>query len=75
MARGQDIFQGEHRFMEYDYLIKETGKRRMASRAQVFKHLETCGIKISANTFYMLNFPYVSFYSPQTIQCDMHFTH
>ena len=52
MARDQIISQGERWFIEYDYLIKNTGKGRMVSRAQIFKHLETFGIKISVNTFY-----------------------
>ena len=52
MARDQIYSQGERWFILYEYLVKNTGKGRMVSRAQIFDHLETYGIKISANTFY-----------------------
>ena len=52
MAREDGHLQGERWFIEYDYLIKNTGKGRMVSRAQIFQHLENHDIHISLNTFY-----------------------
>ena len=43
---------GERRFLLYNYLIRNTGKGRVATRSQIFAHLKTYDIKISVNTFY-----------------------
>ena len=43
---------GERRFLLYNYLIRNTGKGRVATRKQIFDHLKSYGIEISVNTFY-----------------------
>ena len=44
--------QGQRWFILYNYLIQNTGKGRMVSRAQIFQHLANYDIHISANTLY-----------------------
>jgi predicted DNA-binding transcriptional regulator YafY len=43
---------GERRFLLYNYLIRNTGKGRVATRKQILDHLKGYDIKISVNTFY-----------------------
>lgn len=49
-----DITAGERRFLLYDYLIRNTGKGRVKTPAQISKYLETnYGIeKVNPKTFY-----------------------
>ena len=52
MARDDSYSQGQRWFILYNYLIQNTGKGRMVSRAQIFQHLANYDIHISANTLY-----------------------
>lgn len=52
MRHGKAGSQGERWFLLYDYLTKNTGKGKVATRQQIYDHLKNYGIKISANTLY-----------------------